>query len=172
MTPDVYRHAFENLPDDALKFFFGLNADEELQQKKNTWVNGLTTFNKSFLYFQLLKKDTEENIGWCGFHTWYIQHHRAEIGYVLTNTSERGNGYMKEAITEIVKYGFEKMNLHRIEAFIEPNNTASLKLAQHLGFVKEGYLREHYLKNGKMEDSVVFSLLKTEFNPIEITPHL
>jgi [ribosomal protein S5]-alanine N-acetyltransferase len=140
-----------------------LRTEDELVQKKQTWQNGLTMFNKSFLYFQLVKKDNGENIGWCGFHTWYIQHYRAEIGYILTNDAERGNGYMKEALSEIVKYGFEKMNLHRIEAFIGPTNIPSLKLVDSLGFVKEGHLREHYFKDGKVEDSVLFSLLKTEF---------
>ena len=164
MTPEVYRHVFNNYTDEELKFFFGLRNDEELVLKKQTWQNGLTTFNKSFLYFQLVKKDSGENIGWCGYHTWYTQHYRAEIGYILTNDVERGNGYMKEALPEILRFGFDQMQLHRIEAFIGPDNTASLKLVEKLGFVKEGHLREHYFKDGKIEDSVVFSLLKTEFS--------
>jgi [ribosomal protein S5]-alanine N-acetyltransferase len=165
MTPEVYRYVFNNYPDEELKYFFGLRNDEELGQKKQTWQNGLTMFNKSFLYFQLLKKDSGENIGWCGFHTWYVQHYRAEIGYTLTNETERRNGFMKEALPEIIRYGFEQMKLHRIEAFIGPGNAPSLKLVQNAGFVHEGHLREHYFKDGKIEDSVVFSLLKKEFNP-------
>jgi ribosomal-protein-alanine N-acetyltransferase len=165
MTPEVYNHVFNNYPDEELKKFFGLRSDETLDQKKQTWQNGLTMFNKSFLYFQLLKKDSGENIGWCGFHTWYVQHYRAEIGYTLTIETERRNGFMKEALPEIVRYGFEQMKLHRIEAFIGPANIPSLKLVQSLGFIQEGHLREHYFKDGKIEDSVVFSLLKTEFTP-------
>jgi ribosomal-protein-alanine N-acetyltransferase len=165
MTPEVYSHVFNNYPDEELKDFFGLRSDEALDQKKQTWQNGLTMFNKSFLYFHLLKKDSRENIGWCGFHTWYVQHYRAEIGYTLTIETERRNGFMKEALPEIVRYGFEQMQLHRIEAFIGPANIPSLKLVQSLGFIQEGHLREHYFKDGKIEDSVVFSLLKTEFTP-------
>lgn len=164
MTPEVYHHVFSNYSDEELKYFFGLKNDEELEQKKNTWKNGLTTFNKSFLYFHLVK-DTGENIGWCGFHTWYTQHRRAEIGYILSKDEERAKGFMKEALHAIVKFGFEQMNLHRIEAFIGPTNTPSLKLVDGLGFTKEGVLREHYIKDGNIEDSVVFSLLQTEFRP-------
>lgn len=163
MTPDGYKHVFNNYTDDELKFFFGLRTDEELVLKKQTFQNGLTTFNKSFLYFHLLKKQTNENIGWCGFHTWYTQHYRAELGYILTNDTERGNGYMKEALAEIIRFGFEEMKLHRIEAFVGPTNTPSLKLVERMGFIKEGHLREHYFKDGNIEDSVVFSLLKTEY---------
>lgn len=164
MNPEVYNHVFSTYPDEELKYFFGLRSDKELVQKKQTWENGLTMFNKSFLYFQLLQKESGANIGWCGFHTWYFQHFRAEIGYVLTDDTQRGNGYMKEALPGIIRYGFEKMNLHRIEAFIGPANTPSLKLLNRMGFVKEGHLREHYFKDGNIEDSVLYALLKNEFS--------
>ncbi|HEY2728055.1 MAG TPA: GNAT family protein [Parafilimonas sp.] len=52
------------------------------------------------------------------------------------------------------------MNLRRIEALIELNNIASLKLSKKIGFIQDGYLREHYKHNGVMEDSLMFSLLK------------
>ena len=162
LTPEVYDHVFNSYTDQELRSFFALVDDEQLNQKKLTWKNGLTMFNKSFVYFQLLRKDTACNIGWCGFHTWHFPHKRAEIGYVLTDEEERDKGYMKEALAEIIRYGFNKMNLHRIEALIEPSNIPSLKLAVRFGFVKEGHLREHYFKDGKMEDSVLYALLKTE----------
>jgi RimJ/RimL family protein N-acetyltransferase len=55
------------------------------------------------------------------------------------------------------------MKLHRVEAFIGPNNQPSLKLVENAGFKKEGNLREHYLKDGEWQDSGVFSLLKREY---------
>lgn len=164
MKPQVYHHVFANYTDEELKSFFGLHTDEELEQKKGMYNNGMTMFNKSFVYFQLLKKDTNENIGWCGYHTYYTQHARAELGYVLTAESERAKGYMKEALPQIIKYGFENMNLHRIEAFVGPTNTPSLRLIEQLGFRKEGHLKEHYFKNGIAEDSVLFGLLRSEYD--------
>lgn len=163
MTPQAYHHVFANYTDDQLKPFFGLRNDEELAQKKSMYNNGMTMFNKSFLYFQLLKKDTDENIGWCGYHTYYTQHARAELGYVLTAENERAKGYMKEALPEIIKYGFTNVKLHRIEAFVGPTNTPSLRLIEQLGFRKEGHLKEHYFKNGIAEDSILFGLLKSEY---------
>ena len=70
---------------------------------------------------------------------------------------------MSEAILRIIDYGFSQMNLHRIEAFIGPANIASQKLVEKLGFQKEGVLREHYRKQGVIEDSIVYSLLKKEY---------
>lgn len=72
---------------------------------------------------------------------------------------------MKEALPYIIDYGFDRMNLHRIEAMVGPDNQASLRLVKGLGFVEEGLLREHYFIDGKFYDSLVFSLLKKEYNP-------
>ena len=75
-----------------------------------------------------------------------------------------GKGYMKEAMAEVLRYGFDEMKLQRVEAFIEPFNEPSLKLAKHFGFKQEGHLRKHYMKNNVLEDSLVFALLKDEYN--------
>jgi [ribosomal protein S5]-alanine N-acetyltransferase len=164
MNPGVYRHVFTTYTDAQLADFFGFNTAEELETKKLQFKDGFTTFNRSFLYFQLLDKQTRRVIGWCGYHTWYIQHFRAEIGYVLAKETERRKGYMKEALGEIIRYGFENMNLNRIEAFIGAENTASSRLLQRYGFQPEGTLREHYYTNGRIEDSLLFSLLKGEYS--------
>ncbi len=163
MNPQVYQYLFSTRSDEALMEFFGMKTMEELQQKKDNYQKGFSMFNKSFTYFQLLNKETNAFIGWCGFHTWYTQHSRSEIGYSISDEADRGKGYMKEALAPILDFGFKKLDLHRIEAFIGPNNTPSLNLVKALGFTQEGHLREHYFKDGKMEDSIVFSLLKHEY---------
>lgn len=58
------------------------------------------------------------NIGWCGYHTWYIDHRRAEIGYAIRSDEYKAQGIMTEVMNAVLRYGFEVMNLHRIEAFI------------------------------------------------------
>ena len=70
---------------------------------------------------------------------------------------------MSEAIVSIVNYGFNNMNLERIEAFVSPNNTHSIKLLKRMKFKKEGFLKHHYFHNSKMDDSIVFALLKFEY---------
>ncbi|MBK7160288.1 MAG: GNAT family N-acetyltransferase [Ignavibacteria bacterium] len=49
---------------------------------------------------------------------------------------------MTEAIAEMVRFSFDKMNLHTIEANLDPTNIASIKLLEKSGFVKEGHIRE------------------------------
>lgn len=154
---------FINLSPCDLMAFLGLQSKEELEKEKKRYEGGLSTFNKKFINFQLLEKSSGQMVGWCGFHTWYIDHRRAEIGYHLLNDSFKGKGLMSEAIQPIIEYGFSVMNLHRIEAFVGPDNLPSMKLMGKMNFKKEGHLKEHYFKNGKMEDSVVFALFSYEF---------
>lgn len=161
LTQDVYDHVFSDYSEDALQDFFG--GHEALEKNRSRYEKGLTTFNRSFHNFQLLLKDSGELIGTCGFHTWYTEHSRAEIGYDITNPGHWGKGYMSEAVREIIRYGFERLSLNRIEALVAPGNNASLSILQKFGFVKEGYLRSHYFKNGNMEDSVMYGLLKEDF---------
>lgn len=141
----------------------GLSAMDELEKEQEKYKNGLSTHNKKFLYFQLLDKDTREIIGWCGFHTWYTDHNRAEIGYGLFDEKYKNKGIMSEAMVSIVSYGFDQMNLERIEAFLSSNNVPSMKLLQKMKFQKEGHLKHHYFYQNKMEDSLVFALLRSEY---------
>lgn len=165
LTPETYGEVFTKYSEEELKLFFGCKTDEELAEERKKYDQGLQMYRKSLLMFHIIEKETEKVIGWCGYHTWYLPHNRAEIGYVLTDETSKRKGYMKEALPYIIDYGFDRMNLHRIEAMVGPDNQASLRLVKGLGFVEEGLLREHYFIDGKFYDSLVFSLLKKEYNP-------
>lgn len=141
--------------------FLGCNNITELQEQYTRYSLGLSTFNRKFLYFFIREKSTDKHIGWCGFHTWYTDHFRAEIGYALDPKYHR-QGLMSEALSVILKFGFGSMKLHRVEALVGSQNIASKKLLKKYGFKYEGLLREHYNINGKNEDSEIHSLLKAE----------
>ncbi len=163
LNPETYNQLFRNSTDDELMAFFGFTTVAELLEEKNRFHKGVEMSGKSFLYFHLVEKESGTVMGWCGFHTWYTQHQRAELGYVLNSDQYKRMGYMKEAMHQVLNYGFDIMKLHRIEAFVSPLNVPSLKLMNHFGFIREGLLREHYFKNNNMEDSLVFSILVHEF---------
>lgn len=164
ITPEVYDFLFRSLSEEAIKSFLGLETDEQFTKEKEKYFKGMSTYNRSFVNFQIIDKSNDKIIGACGFHTWYIEHERAEIGYNLNSDQYKGKGIMTEALKTVVKYGFEQMGLNRIEALIAPHNEPSLRLVQNLGFVKEGHLRQHYFKNDIKEDSLFFALLKQDYN--------
>ena len=163
LSPEVYDFIYQNFTTEEQIKFLGLASTEELATEKNKYDKGLSTFNKSFRVFQLIDKTSEQIIGWCGYHTWYTEHNRAEIGYGLFDDSFKQKGLMSEALPPIIEFGFITMKLHRIEALAAAYNVPSLKLLAKMNFKKEGVLREHYFVNDRMEDSVIFSLLKNDF---------
>lgn len=160
VTSEVMDYIFTVYNDEEQFNFLGLTDYKELEAQKRKWEIGLATHNRKLLYFFMLEKESKKVIGWCGYHTWYTDHNRAEIGYGVFQDAEKRKGYMTEALEYIINFGFKQMNLHRIEAMASPSNVPSLRLLDKFKFEKEGYLKEHYLTEGVYEDSLVFSLLK------------
>lgn len=163
ITPDVYTYVFENLPEAEIISFLGIDSPAMHDREYRKYKYGLRTFNRDLLTFQLIDRASEKMIGWCGFHTWYLEHDRAELGYALSDDAFKNKGLMSEALVPVLHYGFHTMHLQRIEAFVGPNNTPSLKLMEKFGFTKEGHMRQHFRRDDKTEDSLIFSLLKNEY---------
>ena len=164
LTPALRAHIFNNCDDEAIKYWLGLSSDEALQVERAKHLGGMTSYNRSFLLFQLIERESGRLIGNCGLHNWFDEHHRSEIGYVMNDDNDKQKGYMTEALEAILAYGFNVLKLHRIEAMIGTANIASQKLVTHFHFKKEVLLKEHFYRNGKYEDSMVFALLKSEYD--------
>lgn len=82
-------------------------------------------------------------------------------GYRIDENENR-KGYATEALGEGIKYIYKEIGLHRIEANIMPRNTASIKVAEKLGFVFEGESKKYLKINGKWEDHLHYVLLNKE----------
>jgi [ribosomal protein S5]-alanine N-acetyltransferase len=163
LSPDDLRSIFENFTKPDIKKILGHRSEEEYQKEERKHKNGYSCYNRSFKLFLMTDKVSETVIGRCGLHNWNAEHCRAEIGYVIHDDNFKNKGLMTEAVELIISYGFSKMNLHRIEALVSAENNASLKLLNKYNFTREGLLRQHYLNNGKYDDSLVFSLLLSEY---------
>lgn len=108
----------------------------------------------------LFPKEGSPLSGTIGFWRIAKEHYRAEIGYLL-HPSLQGKGLMQEAMNTVLAYGFSALQLHSVEANVNPDNTASIRLLERSGFVREAYFRESYFYNGRFLDSAVYSLLAT-----------
>ena len=104
-------------------------------------------------------KDNPKFMGLLGIFKIYEENFRAEIGYMIL-PEFNNRGYVTEAIQAVVNYGFDVMNLHSIEAIIDPDNAASEKVLIKNGFVKESHFVENMFAEGKFWDAFVYSLLK------------
>jgi [ribosomal protein S5]-alanine N-acetyltransferase len=108
-------------------------------------------------------------VGTCTLGGIDWENRRAEIGFALARTAW-GQGLMPDALTAVIDHAFNDLGLHRIEADVDPRNSASLRLLERLGFRREGYLRERYFKDGEIQDSVFFGLLRSDDRPGRSSP--
>ena len=69
-------------------------------------------------------------------------------------------GYMTAAVRAVIPFAFGTLRLHRLEAACIPSNTASIRLLENTGFVREGYAREYLCINGIWQDHLLYGRLK------------
>jgi len=112
-------------------------------------------------------KTTGEMIGDMGFYRLDGENYKSEIGYIFKPDFWL-KGYGTEALKAVLKFGFEILKLNKIEADINPENLASIQLVLKSGFKKEAHLRENLLFEGKFLDSLIFGLLKEEWQKNQI----
>lgn len=101
-------------------------------------------------------------IGSCGLFKWNRGWKSCIIGYELAKAAW-GKGFMTEAMSAALAWGFKHMELHRVEAQIHPENAASIRLVRNLGFVQEGRLREAGFWLGQHHDLQLFALLRQQY---------
>lgn len=118
--------------------------------------------SRTLFQWAVAERETDGLIGTVTLHEWSRQNHRAEVGYIL-GRAHWGHGYAQEAVRAALRFGFERMGLHRFEADVHPENAGSLRLLERLGFRREGYLRTRWWVAGVPSDSVVLGLLRDEF---------
>ncbi|MEW8979063.1 MAG: GNAT family protein [Symbiobacterium sp.] len=112
-------------------------------------------------------KETGRQIGSCGFNWWSPVHRRAEISYML-NRHYWGRGFATEAVAAVIRFGFERMDLNRIEALVSPANLASRRVLEKVGMRPEGILREAINVKGVFADHIMYSLLRREWAQAQV----
>jgi ribosomal-protein-alanine N-acetyltransferase len=113
----------------------------------------------------LVNKRDDKLIGTCGFTNWDPESKKAEIGYALAR-EYWGQGYITEAVKRAVRYGFESMELNRIEAMCDAQNVGSARVMEKAGMSFEGLLRHYGFWKGEYHDIKLYSILRGEFSEL------
>ena len=125
------------------------------------WVED-TIFHSTDIKLAICLCDTNIHIGNV-YLTGINYINRTAESHILIGAKDYwGQGYGKEALLEILRYGFNERGLNRVEAHINADNSASLRLHVKCGYKQEGVLRQAIYKNGRFKDVVVMSILKEE----------
>ncbi|HVA14484.1 MAG TPA: GNAT family protein [Stellaceae bacterium] len=86
----------------------------------------------------------------------------ASVGYWV-GESHAHQGYMSEGLALTLKFAFERLRLHRVEAACLPHNAPSRGLLLKSGFREEGYASEYLCIDGKWQDHVLFGILASDW---------
>ena len=131
---------------DALKV---LREDVESDAKGNS------------ICWAVTQKGSDEMIGKCILFQFSPANRRAEIGFILNRAYWR-QGLMLQALQGVIHFAFNTLNLHRLEADVDPDNAGSLGILEKLGFEREGLFRDRWQLRGAWVDSVMLGLLNRE----------
>jgi [ribosomal protein S5]-alanine N-acetyltransferase len=114
-----------------------------------------------YRFWAVADKTTDLCLGLVNYHDGHIRNKRVTIGYIV-DPAHCKQGLATEAISAMIRFCFQDLGLHRVQAFIHPDNTPSLKLIEKLGFRREGLLRENLRVGDEWRDDLLYALLSTD----------
>jgi ribosomal-protein-alanine N-acetyltransferase len=113
--------------------------------------------------WSLVLKDSGAFAGTCGMDADYApEHARAELGYVLSR-EHWGKGLMPKAVRAVIRVGFGRMGLNRVQSRCIAENVASARVIEKAGMTYEGTLRESEFVKGAYRDMKLYSILRREY---------
>lgn len=118
--------------------------------------------NENSLYWGITLQPVDAVIGMIGYNYWNRVDHRGSVGFDLAR-AYWGRGIMPEALRTVLRFGFERLGLNRVEADASVYNFQSQRALQKVGFRQEGHLREQYHEADGYHDLLLFALLKRQF---------
>jgi RimJ/RimL family protein N-acetyltransferase len=114
------------------------------------------------LRFAVVLPETDELIGDVSMWSSPSDRLQAEIGYVF-NPRFHGRGYATEAVTELLRIGFEEAGLHRITANADARNAASIRVMERIGMRREAHFVQGSYEKGEWVDEVEYGILADEW---------
>ena len=154
--PDVFK-ALSN--PEVLKYYGVSYETLEATKDQMKFFSDLEK-NRTGIWWTICSADNKIFYGAAGINDMKKDHRKGELGFWLLKEHWR-KGFMAEALPIVLKYAFDKLNLHRIEAIVENENIASKKTIEKLGFDCEGIMKECEIKNGKFISLCMYAKLNT-----------
>ncbi len=102
-------------------------------------------------------------VGSCGLSAFQERHRRAELGYDLARAAW-GKGAATEVARRVLQFGFETLELNRVEAMVMAGNDRSERVLQRIGFQREGTLREYKFARGAFADYSIWSIVRRDWD--------
>jgi RimJ/RimL family protein N-acetyltransferase len=107
-------------------------------------------------------------VGNTGFFHLDNRNRSAEIGIFIGEKSLWNQGFGRDAMRLMQRYGFHDLNLHRIYLNVDQTNARGIKSYEHAGFKHEGRFREAFFSKGRYIDLVTMSILSSEWKDHDV----
>ncbi len=155
---------FAIFSDPTVTRYWGAAPWTTLEPAREMIATDLQCVTRTHLRLVVERKADGKLLGTCTLFNFHEACRRAEVGYGL-GTYAWGRGYMLESLTTLLQYGFDVLNLHRVEADIDPRNQPSGRILERLGFQQEGLLRERWIVGDEVSDTAFYGLLRRDWRP-------
>ncbi|OCA90365.1 GCN5 family acetyltransferase [Bacillus sp. FJAT-27225] len=163
ITLDDIEDMYSYCSNEEVPKYASWNAHNSLEETKETIERVINQWeNKNLVHWGIEYKENRKLIGTIEFVIWDTQHKVAEIGYALSK-DYWGMGFATEAASEVIKFGFNNMNLVRIQARCYLENIGSARVMEKAKMSFEGVIRKGLLAKGKHQDLKMYSIISEEF---------
>lgn len=123
----------------------------------------INSYQKNDYYrWAIIEKNSGECIGQIAYFLVDSKNNFAEIEYCI-GSDFQCKGYATEATKAVIQYGFDKINLHKVQICTKTINKPSKRVIEKCGFTYEGTLRDYFYMDGEYVGRLYFSMLKSEF---------
>ena len=159
-SPDDAEAIFDYASDPIATEFMIFQRHQSIQESIDFIKYNAACFEKrERLAFAISLKESDELIGTCDYHHIAPEDHRAEIGYILRRKFW-GQGYATEVTQGLIRFGFDVMGLHRLEAICNVRNVASARVLEKAGMQREATFRDREIRNGKYQSGHFYAILQ------------
>lgn len=137
------------------------STKEEVKGLLNKYIGSYE--REDYYRWAIIEKNSGECIGQIAFFLVDSKNHFAEIEYCI-GSDFQCKGYATEATKSVISYGFNEINLHKVQICTKTINKPSKRVIEKCGFTYEGTLRDYFYMNGDYVGRLYFSILRDEFD--------
>lgn len=138
------------------KYFISTERDKQ-------WIEDKIFNNYNQLYLMISEVDGDNQIGYiCATDIDYVNR-KAQWGGIVIHEKFSGKGYGTQSAELLLSHLFFECNINTVYGYWRTDHTVSLKIAEKLGFKKDGVMRNFVYKQGEFHDAYLLSILKEEF---------
>ena len=143
---------------------FLLRSPPMSMEEEERWFENLMRDEGRVFCIETLEGELIGNLGVMHFD-W--TNRKADIGVVLGEKEYWSKGYGTEAITLLLGYLFEELNLHRVWLYCEEANRRAQRCYEKCGFTREGVFRDNRRKQGSYANDIIYSILRDEWDALK-----